>query len=744
MNSGSFFRLDLDSSKVVDGITVFDYIDFPDLSAGDEGLRYPIRLSITQDAVSFFVHYFQKQAVPRHSEEVILHLPYNSKDTEKLSSTIKHIYNTDFPQSDYIYKCINKRYLDDKEKRYDDKDKKYKEYRNCQIINDSYSSLAIWGLVEEYDNKRSYNLLDGRLKQSETDSERITKFLRKLLLDFMFDMMHSDVFECSKYYAKMEEGLMNDFFFSSIVKKTEYYYNRHLVRSRFAVIQDDNHYILSSGQKRERILSKEKQKKEHLIKRIGGLDRAIEKREKKLPPPSRRNPICPSIREIIYNRLIKKKEKLEDKHKTVNERISNHNSTNKSWESTVSSIIHLYAEKLDLAEKGWVDVIMSPLADKHFTFSPEWFKCSSKHKNKESVFDISEAWFVSPEKEMERVIFPYKDVKYDENHQMHYLNSYELGDLMGTCDNYSASTRNSYISKWFYRRYNFSDAFRMHLFQGWNPIFFGLLWIFSAVFIFSYYWTDFWLCSRNIALLPAAASIACFLSAIWYWIHNFKFNSNKIDNILIYCRRKRERFRAFRLSLFFLLFWLFLFLFNYETNPSCPVFVKAMVLILVPIPLVWNKLHMNKVKIWIENIHLLLPKLVASITAAWIMLVIGNELFKEHLSAPLCVIVTIIVFTYILYENDRTLPNLEIKEKIRRTIRLMVISYFFSIVIGIFAIDIVRNSHEQVPYVWHFLQDCDKLSLAIFPKYLIRFSFLAMFIGVFIQMIFEEKNITEM
>jgi hypothetical protein len=136
------------------------------------------------------------------------------------------------------------------------------------------------------------------------------------------------------------------------------------------------------------------------------------------------------------------------------------------------------------------------------------------------------------------------------------------------------------------------------------------------------------------------------------------------------------------------------------------------------------------------------------------MLIIGNNLVLEHLSVPICVAVTIIVFGYVLYENNRTLPNLGASQSVFRAFELMIISYSLSLVIGMLAIDVVGFSipinakndsiEEPLCYTWLFLKDCDGLTLRIFPEYLIRFSFLAMFIGVFIQMIFEEKNITEM
>ena len=164
----------------------------------------------------------------------------------------------------------------------------------------------------------------------------------------------------------------------------------------------------------------------------------------------------------------------------------------------------------------------------------------------------------------------------------------------------------------------------------------------------------------------------------------------------------------------------------------------------------------KRVSYRVNNIHLALPRLVASITTAWIMLVIGNDIFQERLSWPIWIIIVFIVFTFILYENNKTLPNIETKLKIWRAIELMLISYSMSLVIGIFAMDVLGKSMSEdnmcfckahpspVSFPWVFLEKYDSLTLTVFPEYLIPFSFLAMFIGVFIQMIFEEKNITEL
>ena len=201
MNNGSFFCLDHETSKIEEGIAIFDYVDLPDLSDGDNIVKYPVRLSISPDRVKFYVHFFDENGTPRHMEEVILELPYLTKDNESLSSTIKTIYNTAFPQKDRLRNLVDARYTEAEKSAYE-------SLRKSRINQDTYSSLYMWGL---FDEKRHYQM------KADSDAS-VTRFLRKLLLDFMFDLMHSDVFESSKFYTQMREGLLSDFFFSSIVK----------------------------------------------------------------------------------------------------------------------------------------------------------------------------------------------------------------------------------------------------------------------------------------------------------------------------------------------------------------------------------------------------------------------------------------------------------------------------------------------------------------------------------------------
>lgn len=762
MNSGSFFRLDLETSKVVSGVTYFNYLDVPDLNAQENELRHPIKLSISSDRVSFYVHYFKDNYSPHHLEDVILDLQYKSDDPNCLASTIKRIYNTDFPLSDFLVKLLSDRYIIE--------NKAYEALKKSQINKDSYSSLYVWGLLknQESDNS-SYCIQD--------DRTRITKFLRKLLLDFMFDLMHSDVFESSKYYSQMRKGLMSDFFFSAIVKKCEYYYYRRLVRNRLESVLSDSEYLLNYSsviKKIDRVKQMEANRLARIQKRItqnemklsGRSDTMDEKRKEITSEEFHR--IGFRIAKDEYRKLTirKRYEKRIGKAEAV---INNHESTN----SVLYSIKKLYAEKLDDAESSWIDTIMNPKSDELFTFSPEWYE-DQKTRKKQKGFSVSESWFVNPEEEMARVVFPLMKVLDEEKEgrgndnettKIHYLNSFELGNLIGTKDNSSVLSRNTKVSKWYYRRFDFVDTFRLHFFRDWNHIFASLLFIFSIVAILPCYWI--WDSPRNLSVFPIAASLGFFVTAIVFNAGISKMKSLRhIDDVLLKNRRIREVKRCINYGLVFLLTWCFLFFYEVLSDNFWLFLAKLFVWGCLSVLLLCIHPH-NYI---INNIHILLPRLVASITTAWVMLVIGNDLVKEHLSWPVCIVIITVVFVFILYENNKNLPNISTGARIWRALELMLISYSIALVVGVFAIDVLSPSFivDAKPYLeeaqatigvvpplkppfekpisadWVFLKGNRDLIITFFPKYLIQFSFLAMFIGVFIQMIFEEKSITEM
>lgn len=246
MNRGKFFSLDLEASCLNEGIAVFDYTDIYDASV-EEGNskttpRFPIFVSITPDAVKFILQYCvylqnadkkkeEQRFVTsltsansndfqvRHMEEVLIELPLTATNGLSLASTLKRLYHSPFPivlrgedgeeaEKNYILELIKERY-----------DNPTALDQNLNNIH--YSNLPIYEIFNE--KRKKYELCD--------ENKRYNKVLRKLTLDFLFDMMHSDVFKNSMHYDTMYERMMSDYFCSALIHKAEFYYHRALVNS---------------------------------------------------------------------------------------------------------------------------------------------------------------------------------------------------------------------------------------------------------------------------------------------------------------------------------------------------------------------------------------------------------------------------------------------------------------------------------------------------------------------------------
>jgi hypothetical protein len=196
-------------------------------------------------------------------------------------------------------------------------------------------------------------------------------------------------------------------------------------------------------------------------------------------------------------------------------------------------------------------------------------------------------------------------------------------------------------------------------------------------------------------------------------------------------------------------------------------------------------------------LHLLFPRLVASITTAWLTMSVGFDLyvafFDRHVSRSTAGMILIIVFIFVMYELNRITPRSNIWKKLFRSVQLVTISYFISLVVGTvvinflgkqymdrgdafegmtettFTVDslavpikgVVNNvsfgdSEEKRQNEYMQQQSCEegcqsiciiqlgKHEIFFMRDFLIMFSFITMFMGIFLQMfIFEDKKMTE-
>lgn len=819
MNYGKYFRLNQRTSKIEDGVAIYDYIDLPAYFEASESNemspKYPISVAITEDSVRFRVHYsafkskytresqniesysykvddaFQKDphSTLRHMEEILIELNFINETTERLYQTIKTLYYTKYPylllekaadkekgnnegttkeeKTTFIHALIQKRYGGGGTKliyNNDIEEELYHKLRENQDRDSSYSTLWLMGIISN-DKKESINLFDGDI---------VVKFLRKLLLDFMFDLKHSDVFQTSKYYQTMYSGLMSNFYFSAITHKCEYYFYRGLIREMI-----------------RKKVSDEKTIKRHICK--------------------------------------------------------------------------LYAEELFKAEELWIHDIMSPLAEKYFEHKLidndndknnksnnankinnnannnkigfwEEIKEEIKKENQRYSFRNWDSWFASPEEEMRRVCFTMTD----NDKVKHICNAETIAEYLNDSEEkldekliMKKDNNNIEISQWFLKRFAYSDTLHFHIVKYANKFFFMttgilllLLFVFPDIMQISF-WTQ-----------NCYAPILICLLYFWFWAvwgaaknDEIKKNLNIEDDCVLENVRRQmvwKRTKAIGLTivsfvviLLFLppLFRLLLGLLHINMNEECPI-NTALKLGIITIQIlsigfvgyyIYKKVYPIH---WLSNMHVFFPRLVASIAAAWLSLAIGNELFGTFFDSIVswssCIWLSIIVFIFMMYEVNKMLPLESVLNKISRCLDVMVVSYVISLVVGMFIINFtgerflersgvledfythyvdqnVKKQVENRQYIIktevgysqnvtkrntdkeyleglehvHVVPDSKVLAkhnsnhpivttwdlgnskFFILRDFLIQFAFVAMFIGVFIQMLFEEKSLTE-
>ena len=670
MNYGRYFRLNQALSKVVSGVAIYDYIDLPAYfgPSVDNPMspKYPINVTITSDAVSFRLHYsafkldksgdsdfpqyaydkddIDKKTLKRkqvdigmaHMEEVVLELPFADISSNRLSDTIKSIYNSTFPQvidentsmgGRYLEQLIKKRFPIKKDDISGNKGDSVEQiiYRNLRKVSDetaSYSTLWLMDLLRE-DRIYLYSkqiVIDDKTKKKKL-IDVITGFLRKLLLDFMFDLKHSDVFQNSAFYQKMYSGLLSNFFFSALIHKCEYYYYRQLISEK--------------------------------------------------------------VKDNEYDR---------------------------------DAVVTLYAEELSRAEDLWIKDIMSPQSEEDFYY---------KNGKKESDRVIWPTWFADPEEEMRRVCFTIKNgndrkicnmdallklLRIDKHDEKEKIDPFLKENLIRQNVN-----NKKLISQWFLSRYDFKDVFHLHLFKYANIlIYFFLIVVLSVFFVGSllYDGTPDKIDGLLDLIVYVVSDIGSFLgyiimsitvlSALLYICSWVSFNYIKRPNKLVEQRREISMKRV--KGMFFLMLLLFILYLGDDIPPleMCCYLTLYMEFVMMSSSLDsffhichnWNNLKNiaeRGLQHIMSNVHLLLPRLVASITAAWLTMTIGFDLFvaffDESPHVYLTIAIIVILLLFVMFEVNKVTPYGNAWNKLSRSFELILISYTISLIIGVIVIN---------------------------------------------------------
>lgn len=684
MNYGRFFRLNQSLSKVVDGVAIYDYIELPAYFGPSEenkmSPKYPISVAITSSSVRFHLHYsvykIEKQAESiygysvedikastggstfgmkmAHMEEVIFELPFRNDAIDILPTTIKELYSTKFPQridnngesiggssgGRFLEQLIRKRFpANNQTKAHLLEKKMYESMQNAIDTLPSYSSLWLMDLIRKDKNKVYIDLYEKERRDKEKESEKdISGFLRKLLLDFMFDLKHSNLFQISRNYDQMHSGLMSDFYFSALMHKCEYYYYRKLT------------------------------------------SKAIEDIDNEANP-----------------------EVQEERIKTIGP---------------------LYATELVKAEDLWIQDIMNPQAEKNFEHqypSKDPIRRYFREFIEYYSFEQWPSWFAEPEEEMRRVCFTMKD----ETGERHICNADTLTKYLGYSRKSNDDTINKIvelrdddreqISRWFLKQYAFSDVLHLHLFKHAN-LFFILF--FALPILFSWF-------SRNKLLnvyiwtvvLIAVFTTIVILSCCIYKYNDCKscvlFRSCRIDmnclrkiitkSAIVQTRRKIIKRKKLKTVFYILFSFIFVFLgqskiinkaiegFNQDYNLfTIVVFVGILVLVVC---------FLASQRSVVSVLHLFLPRLVASITLAWITLSMGFDLYVSYFdsvpSIPYIVVICGVVLIFVVYSINLVIPHSLPLRKFLRSLELMIISYFISLSVGFLIINFLGPKYLE-------------------------------------------------
>ena len=214
MNQGYFFQLDA-SSLHTEGTILYRYlrvrrrenIELVNLAVP----QYPIYLDIKSTAIDFFFHGIRSsvandnigtktQQAPafNHINIRILHLPLSKNIAVKDNLT------------SILTNCFDLKY------------ELHKIYSTDYLISDAVNSI-------HYSNLEVFNPANTEEKREDN-----ILFFRKLFLDFLFDLEHSKVFENSPFYEEAEIHLIENVFFHYIANKARFYYEWNQYQEQIA------------------------------------------------------------------------------------------------------------------------------------------------------------------------------------------------------------------------------------------------------------------------------------------------------------------------------------------------------------------------------------------------------------------------------------------------------------------------------------------------------------------------------
>ncbi|MDR2026659.1 MAG: hypothetical protein LBQ01_03755, partial [Prevotellaceae bacterium] len=249
-------------------------------------------------------------------------------------------------------------------------------------------------------------------------------------------------------------------------------------------------------------------------------------------------------------------------------------------------------------------------------------------------------------------------------------------------------------------------------------------------------------------------------------ISYFEKNKNSINDSKIKTRIKKSAKYASKwqlekydllnvLPVMIFLAWdiFFVFAIHYSKEINFCKTVSGIILLLLLLVTVYCR---RKVK-YSKGIHLFLPRLLGAIIGSWLMISFASNVFPQFYAIVFtpknCLLwknIGIIVILFLLtavfvYDGiDRRSPYLKCCQKRCRTLQLIFVAFYYSYVIGIFATALIgTEAITEREYEYSIPPDFGESNVYISPGFLLVFTFVAMFIGLFINRIFEDKQVVD-
>lgn len=703
MNYGKFFRLNRSLSKIEEGIAIYDYVDLPAYFTPSVenhlSPKYPISVGISQSSVSFRLHYCsfkiegQKDSHENytyytydseslkignkdkyksgddikvaHMEEVILELPFVEYSTSTLSDIINDIYITNFPQmiggststgGRFLEQLIHKRYpkssewksIEEIEKDGDTEALLYGTLREASDDSPSYSTLWLMNLIKDVEGEKEKKRID---LYNEKDGS-VVAFLRKLLLDFMFDLKHSDIFQNSANYQQMYSGLMSNFYFSALMHKCEYYYYRKITSQAINEIEDSK-------------IDKEK------------------KKERKS-----------AITLLYANELIK----AEDLW--INDIMNPLAEMNFEYRCPKNKIIREIFEYYSFTQ--WPSWFAEPEEEMRrvcFTMRDESGK---KHIcNADTLIKYLKLKEDEDDRNVQKMI----DLKNENREQISkwLLRQYDFNDVL----HLHWFKHLNVLFVFVFAIPAILSLFTREKLFGFNTIVCIMCeigFVVALSLIISCYTSRL---NFNKLIKQCKKNIGDWIKRLNYSI--LWYERHKIDNKIKSSGLLVTRWKSIGRNVvwFSLITILLIAAIHYrehkeiislvEIDLSTIWIVPIITIIVAPIFLLEKKIHI--LRLVISSLHLFFPRLVASISLSWITLSMGFDLYVSYFDTnlkPLYIsFIIFIVMLFVMYEINRITPHASPLRKFWRSFELMIISYFISLSVGFVIINFLGEKYLE-------------------------------------------------